>query len=64
MTEPESTSTRLSILGLKKFVVDKLNPKSALRSVLLAERDEIPISDLLSRIPVWLTLLRHEESRS
>ncbi len=32
-------------------------------SVLLAERDEVPIADFVSRLPVWPTLLRHEKTR-
>jgi hypothetical protein len=55
--DPVTVTACVSILGLKKFAAEKLNPQSALRNVLLAERDEIVAIDFLSRIPVWLILL-------
>jgi hypothetical protein len=63
MTESRLDDACVTILTLKKFAMEKLTSQSALRSVLLAERDEIPVADFLSRIPVWLTLLRQGEAQ-
>jgi hypothetical protein len=54
-------SPRLSLLRLKKFVSEKLDRKSVLREVLLQEKDVISISEYVSRLPVWLALLKHRE---
>jgi hypothetical protein len=53
----------VNITRLKSFVIQRLSPLSPLREVLLQEKDEIPPSDFLARLSVWLALLRHEEER-
>jgi hypothetical protein len=61
-TEAGQTS-RVNLSGLKKFACG-LSHQSALRTVLLSERDELSPSEFLAKLEVWLALLRHEEGGS
>jgi hypothetical protein len=51
---------RVNLSALKKFACG-LSRRSALRTVLLSERDELSPSEFLAKLEVWLALLRHEE---
>ncbi len=53
----------LDIAGLKKFAKDSLPSDSALKEVLLAESDQMPVDVFINRFPVWLQLLKFEEKR-
>ena len=46
----------MDIAPLKAFAAEKL-PKSALKDVLLAEKDRVPVTDFVARVPVYLRLL-------
>lgn len=58
MTGEATSIGYVNVLELKRFAAEKLSRQPALRYVLLTESDEIPILDLLARLPLWLTLLR------
>ena len=49
---------RVSIVGLKQFAVTRLPKGSALRELLLSERDELAAEEFLAKMDVWLKLLR------
>lgn len=46
---------------LKKWVSQKLNDRSILRTILLEEKDEISVAEFTARLPVYLALLRRSE---
>jgi hypothetical protein len=48
---------------LKQFAIENLPTDSPLRHVLIVEDDEIPASELPSRIKVWLKLLQYSSRR-
>ena len=51
----------VNILRLKKFAAENLPPQSALRDLLLQEKDQIPAAEFLAKLQVWLTLLRRKD---
>jgi len=51
----------VNITRLKGFAAEKLPHHSALSKVLLQEKDEVPASEFLARVPVYLVLLRCKE---
>jgi len=55
-------SPKLNLRRLKGFALERLPKGSALRDVILAEKDEIGIDEFLAKIDVWLKLLRRESS--
>ena len=63
MTEKPSLVLRrkVNIRGLKAFVL-KLPKNSRLRDLILAEDDEIDVQEFLSKMDLWLKLLRMEFS--
>lgn len=54
----QSTQRRVCVKPLKRFALEKLPQDSPLREVLLCERDELEVSELLARLEIWLLLLR------
>jgi len=50
----------LDVTKLKKFAAERLGTHSALREVLLQEKDHILPSDFVAKTQVWLVLLRFE----
>jgi len=54
----------LDMKRLKRFATERLGRHSALREVLLGEKDEISPADFLARLPLWLALLRHSDEGS
>lgn len=55
---------RVDLLSLRKLALEKLRKRSALREVLLQERDDISAAEYLAKIPIWLALLRLEGTRN
>jgi hypothetical protein len=53
----------LNLRPLKQFVSEKLEQNSALRFVLLNEKDEVPAIDFIPKMQIWLTLLSREKGR-
>jgi len=51
--------SRVSMKALKRFALDKLPYDSPLRTVVIAEDDEISASEFVGAARVWLALLRH-----
>lgn len=51
----------VNILRLKQFAAERLGHRSALREVLLQEKDEVAPVEFLAKLQVWLALLRHKE---
>ncbi|MCJ7505546.1 hypothetical protein MUP05_03620 [Candidatus Bathyarchaeota archaeon] len=51
-------------MSLRKLALEKLRKRSALREVLLQERNDISAAEYMARIPVWLALLRLEGTRN
>jgi hypothetical protein len=45
---------------IKQFAISKLSTQSALRDVLLNEGDEITSTELISKLKIWLILLKRE----
>ena len=50
----------IDLKRLKVFAAEKLGHESALREILLLERDEVPPDEFLAKLPAWLVLLRRE----
>jgi hypothetical protein len=50
----------VNILKLKSFAYEKLPQHSLLREFILSEKEELPISEFIVKIDVWLKLLRVE----
>jgi len=48
---------------IKTLAAKELGRHSALRLVLLQEKDAIPATDFLAKLPVYLLLLREEVER-
>lgn len=53
---------KMNIVGLKRFVAERLPAGSSLRSVILAESDELGMEEFLAKMEVWLKLLNVEFS--
>lgn len=58
--QSHSAETNADITRVKRFVSKQLDPRSALARVLLRERDQIPFSEFLAKVQVWLALLDFE----
>jgi len=58
---PRGTAT-LKTSRLKEFAISALPEGSALRNVLLSERDEVDVDEFIVKIDIWLKLLRMESS--
>lgn len=62
-TENVSRGTpTLKTSRLKEFAISALPEGSALRNVLLSERDEVDVDEFVAKMDVWLRLLRMEFS--
>jgi len=62
-SKPElRTIDKVNITGLKRFAYDMLPKHWALRDVILAEKDEIPAIEFISKCEVWMVLLNREKS--
>ncbi|MBL7080265.1 hypothetical protein ISS39_08075 [Candidatus Bathyarchaeota archaeon] len=48
---------------MKKFAQEKLHPTSALKDLLLSERDHLSVVEFVARVEIWLRLMRWEERR-
>lgn len=61
-TSVNTTMSRklINLRSLKRLVSERLLQRSALREVLLQEKDEITSSEFFAKVPIWLVLLRHE----
>lgn len=55
-----SKRSAINIFSLKQFAFERLDRQSALRDVLLDEKDEISAAELILKIRIWLALLRRE----
>jgi hypothetical protein len=53
---------RVDIRSLKEFARTELPRRSALREVILGDRDELTAEEFLVKIDVWLKLARMESS--
>jgi hypothetical protein len=60
VTKGPPCEPNLNMILLKRFAAANLNRRSALREVLLQEKDQIPAGEFLARLPVYLALLRRE----
>jgi len=49
------TAGKFDTTSLKAFA-PRLPPDSALKYVLLLEKDEVPVSDFIARLPLYLAL--------
>ena len=54
----DSQTATIRIARLKQVASDNLPKDSPLREVLLVDNDQLQVNDFLSRIPLWLRLLR------
>lgn len=63
LTVNGSPIRNVNLGSLKQFAADNLSHRSALRTILLGERDEVPPVEFLAKLQVWLALLRCEEGR-
>lgn len=57
ITENGNTRNKIDLTKLKVCAME-LPQGSALREILLSESDTIDIATFLSRLPIWLQLLR------
>jgi len=62
-TFPLGTKT-VNITRLKRFAAEKLPRHSALSDILITEKDEIPLADFLSKLQIWLALLRRRDEKA
>lgn len=53
---------RVSIRRLKARVVKDYPPGAAIREVLVSEPDELPREEILSKLDIWVRLIRLAES--
>lgn len=60
--EATLTSSRetVSIRSLKDLVLSQFQGNHPLREVILAEKDELPPSEFLAKMDVWLVLLNRQ----
>lgn len=49
---------KVCIKPLKEFALEKLPQNSALREVLLSEKDDLTVDGYLAKLNIWLMLLR------
>ena len=56
-----NTTTKLDLTKLKAIAME-LPQDSAFREILLSENDTIDIATFLSRLPLWLQLLRRTKN--
>jgi hypothetical protein len=47
----------VSIRGLKNFVLREMLEDHALRSVILAEKDELQVAEFIAKLEIWSVLL-------
>lgn len=64
MIPTPNSSYQISLQRLKVFAVQELPLNSALKLVLLAEPDMIDRQTFLSRLPIFLLLLKIEKGRT
>jgi hypothetical protein len=57
-----NSSRMVNLRRLKRFADEKLGRSSILRYVLLEESDEIPAIEFVSKLQIWLALLRHRDA--
>ena len=53
-----SQHTTIQLSALKQFAMSNLPEDSALYRVLLVERDQMEPDEFVSKIPLWLALLK------
>ncbi|MEM3882627.1 MAG: hypothetical protein QXO23_04495 [Candidatus Methanomethyliaceae archaeon] len=53
----------MNIRHLKEFAASSLPQGSALRDIILADRDELGAEEFLAKVEVWARLLRREGAR-
>lgn len=58
--ENSVSRTKVDMTKLKAFAAKELLQTSLLRQILLLESDTLEISAFLSRLPIWLQLLKLE----
>lgn len=56
----EMPKNKIKIERLKQFVLEELPTNSALRDILLAEKEELSKEEFLAKMDIWLNLIRKE----
>jgi len=59
----ETNAKKLDFRPIKQFALERLGRHCVLAEILLQEKDEITHAELLARLPIWLTLVRHIDSK-
>lgn len=54
---------RIDLGRLKTFVIEKLPPDSIVRAIILEEGDSLTAQEFVTKVEVWLKLLRRDKSR-
>ncbi len=57
----ERKLSNINLEPLKRFALEKLGRESALRDILLQEKDEVSPAEFLIKLEIWLALLRRQE---
>ena len=57
----DSAEVTVTITPVKRFVSERLDPRSPLAKVLLREKDQMLGTEFLSKLPIWLALLEYKE---
>jgi hypothetical protein len=50
----------VNLTRIKRFAIEELDSGSHLRDILLSEKDQLPSIEFISKMQVWLALLKRE----
>ena len=57
-----TSEKRIDLSSLKDFVIEKLPPDSIVRALILEEGGSLPAQEFVTKVEVWLKLLRRDKA--